>query len=96
MPASPTEPDALTAGQLRDLLARFPHDHIVVMAADADGCGPYFPAAAVVEGMYLLDDEARGTAYPTPEALARDEDARRRFGDLPENAVRAVVLYPTD
>ncbi|MET9669582.1 hypothetical protein ABZY19_30145 [Streptomyces sp. NPDC006475] len=46
--------------------------------------------------MYAMDDQLCGTAYPTSEVLARDEQARRTFGDLPDDAVPAVVLYPTD
>lgn len=53
------------------------------MSTDAQGSSPCLPAAAVVEGMYALDDQARGVAYPTPEHLERDEEARRDFGDVP-------------
>ncbi|MEJ8640211.1 hypothetical protein [Streptomyces sp. MS2.AVA.5] len=90
------EAEPLTAGQLCDLLSRFPRDHIVVLSADADGTSGYAPAADVVEGMYAMDDHLCGTAYPTSEVLARDEQARRTFGALPDDAVPAVVLYPTD
>ncbi|WP_433573737.1 hypothetical protein [Streptomyces sp. CA-251247] len=90
------ESEPLTASQLCDLLSRFPRDYIVVMSADADGTSGYAPAADVVEGMYALDDQLRGTAYPTPKVLARGKWARRTFGDLPDEAVPAVVLYPTD
>ncbi|MEV6781923.1 hypothetical protein, partial [Streptomyces sp. NPDC051098] len=46
--------------------------------------------------MYALDDQLQGAAYLTPAVLARDERTRCTFGDLSDDAVPAVVLYPTD
>jgi len=85
-----------TVGELVDwLLATQPRDRPVVMSRDAEGNG-FSPLADADESMYVAESTWAGDVYSTPEDIA-DNDALTLDDDgAPDEAVRVVVLWPTN
>lgn len=87
---------ALTVRQLRELLANFDDDDLVVVQADADGNG-YAPLAGGYDMIYVAEADGSGAVYL--RALT-DEDRAEGWteGDVYRGTTgqSALVLYPVD
>ena len=92
----------MTLEELRKTLASL--DHLpgstpVILQKDAEGNG-YSPLAGGEEAMYLPLSDWSGEVHHTPEEFAvllEDPDSGYDEDDAPpEEAVRAVVLYPVN
>lgn len=87
----------LTLGALRVLVAGFdglPDDAPVIIQKDAEG-NRFSPALGAEEGMYLANSEYSGEIYPTPEEIAASDEYTEE-DEAPEDAVRAIVLWPVN
>lgn len=88
---------SVTLGELRRKLAEFDHlpeDTVVVVAKDGEG-NDFSPLDELQEGMYLVETTWSGEHYMTEEqrqAHKHPDD----YSEAPEEAVRAVVLWPVN
>lgn len=87
----------MTLDDLRAELAKLDHlpgDTIVVLAEDGEGNG-YSPLAEVEEAMYAADSTYSGERYMTEEQRQAEDDPDD-WSECPEDAVKAVFLWPTN
>ena len=93
----------MTLDDLRKALASFarlPGSTPVILQKDAEGNG-YSPLAGGEEAMYLPLSDWSGEVHLTPEGLAEKLAESNSLYDEeddapPEEAVRAIVLYPVN
>ncbi|MFD3612414.1 hypothetical protein ACFWXA_30970 [Streptomyces atroolivaceus] len=89
------EPSVLTLATLRARLEEFSHlpgDTPVILQKDAEGNG-FSPLSGADEGMYDAETTYSGEAYMTSEQIAADPSYTEE-DEAPEEAVRAIVLWP--
>ena len=86
--------DVSTVGELIDWLATQPRDRIVVMSRDVEG-NRISPLTNADEYMYVAEPAWGGDVYPTPEDIAGDNHFTAE-DEAPDEAVRVVVLWPTN
>jgi hypothetical protein len=89
--------EEMTLDELRAQLAKLDHlpgDTIVVLAEDAEGNG-FSPLAEVEEAMYLAESTYSGERYMTEE-LRLAQEHPDDWSECPDDAVRAVFLWPTN
>lgn len=86
----------MTLAELRAQLdaLNLPDDTIVVLAKDAEGNG-FSPAVEAATGMYLADTTWSGEHYMTEEQRLAETDPDE-WSEAPDDAVRAVFLWPTN
>lgn len=87
----------MTLDELRAQLAELGHlpgDTIVILAKDAEGNG-FSPLTEVEEAMYAADSTYSGERYMTEEQRLAEDDPDD-WSSAPEEAVRAVFLWPTN
>ncbi|WP_086778032.1 hypothetical protein [Streptomyces griseus] len=85
----------VTLAALRALLEEFsdlPDDTPVILQKDVTG-ERVSPLAGAAEAMYVDDVEGSAEAFMTPEQIAADP-AYTEEDEAPEDAVRAIVLWP--
>jgi hypothetical protein len=86
----------LTVKQLRERLASYHDDDVVILSRDSEGNG-YSPLASLGDGLYVPDTTSRGEIYLpelTDELRAQGYDDEDTYqGD---DGVQAVVLYPVN
>ena len=87
--------DVNTVGELIDWLATQPRDRIVVMSSDAEG-NRFSPLADAEESMYVAESTWSGEIFPTSEDIAGDDRYTVEDDGAPDEAVRVVVLGPTN
>ncbi|MFE6020777.1 hypothetical protein ACFQ6O_29895 [Streptomyces sp. NPDC056441] len=100
--AEPAPPEdqgdqALTLDVLRRLVgndwSRLPGRTLVVLSRDTEG-NAYSPFSTYSHARYSPVYELTGEAYPLESELAADAELRDLYGQIPDNAVAALVLYP--
>jgi len=87
--------DVNTVGELIDWLAGQPRGRIVVMSSDAEG-NSFSPLADAGESLYVAESTWAGDIYPTPEDIADDDQYTDEDDGAPDEAVRVVLLWPTN
>ena len=83
---------------LIDLLSTLDQEAEVVLSSDAEG-NSYSPFSCCSKGVYAPDSTWSGDFYSTNDTVDEDEDADDEDdGDCgpPDNAIPAVVLWPTN
>lgn len=95
-PAASLPDQPLTLAVLRRLVgndwSRLPGSTLVVLSGDAEG-NSFSPFSTYAHARYS-PDELRGEVYPLESELAQDAHLRSLYGQIPTNAVAALVLYP--
>lgn len=86
----------MTLAELRAQLdaLNLPDDTPVILAKDAEGNG-FSPAIEADPGMYLADTTWSGERYLTEEQRLAETDPDD-WSPAPDDAVRAVFLWPTN
>lgn len=87
----------MTLAEFRAALAKLdylPDDTTVVLAKDAEGNG-FSPLEAAEEGMYWAETTWSGEHYLTEEQRLAKTDPDD-YSQAPDDAVRAVFLWPTN
>ncbi|MFF7837592.1 hypothetical protein ACFZC6_01960 [Streptomyces ossamyceticus] len=86
----------MTLAELRAQLAalNLPDDTIVILAKDSEGNG-FSPAVEADPGMYLADTTWSGERYLTEEQRLAETNPDE-WTEAPDDAVRAVFLWPTN
>ncbi|MFD7283469.1 hypothetical protein ACFV80_42405 [Streptomyces sp. NPDC059862] len=87
----------LTLDILRRLVgnewSRLPGETLVVLSRDAEG-NLYSPFSTYAHARYSPVYELTGEVYPLESELAADAQLRELYGQIPTNAVAALVFYP--
>lgn len=92
-----TERACGTLGDLRRRiaeLAALPDDTPLVMAKDREG-DDFSPLDGLEEGMYLAETTWSGERYMTEEQR-QEQDHPDDYAEAPEDAVRALFLWPVN
>jgi hypothetical protein len=86
----------MTLAELRAQLdaLNLPDDTPVVLAKDGEGNG-FSPAVCADPGMYLADTTYSGEHYMTEEQRLAETDPDE-YSEAPDDAVRAIFLWPTN
>jgi hypothetical protein len=67
----------------------------VILAKDAEG-NDFSPLTEAEPGMYFADTTWCGYRYPTPEQIRADPSLNEEDDGAPDDAVRAVFLWPVN
>ena len=89
----------MNLSELREFLAAHKHlpgATIVVLQKDAEG-NDFSPLENGYEARYVTGEHPWfGDVYPTSEEAETIQDFEEQWGEVPEDAVRAVVLRPVN